>query len=78
VHTQIAAIYGQQKKYEEARAELMQAKAIDPNYDMTYAYLGSVEEAEGNRDAARANYRKAVQANPQNLLGQQGLARLGP
>ncbi len=78
VHTQIAAALGQQKKYEEARAELMQAMAIDPNYDMTYAYLGSVEEAEGNRDAARANYRKALQLNPQNVLALQGLARLGP
>jgi tetratricopeptide (TPR) repeat protein len=78
VHTQIAAAYGQQKKYEEARAELMQAMAIDQNYDVTYAYLGSVEESEGNRDAARANYHKALKLNPQDLLAQQGLARLGP
>ena len=67
VHTQIAAAYGQQKNYEAARAELMQAMAIDSNYDVTYAYLGSVEEAEGNR-RPRANYREALQLNPQNPL----------
>jgi Flp pilus assembly protein TadD len=77
VHTQIAVVFARQQRYEDARAELEIAKQIDPGYDVTYGYLGAVEEAEKHIDAARAQYRHALELNPQNQMARAGMARMG-
>lgn len=77
IHTQIAVVYAKQKQYEKARAELMLALQIESTNDLAIAYLGSVEEAEGNNVNARAYYLKALHQNPNNVLARAGIERLG-
>ena len=77
IHTQIAVVFAKQKRYEEARAELMTALQIESSNDLAIAYLGSVEEAEGNRDAARNAYLRALKQNPNNVLARAAMERLG-
>jgi len=76
IHTQIAAVYGRQKRYAEALEELDQAEKIDPNYDVIYLYRGNVADAGGNRAEAQRQYRHALELNPQNQPARDGLARV--
>ena len=78
VHTQIAVVYAKQQKFSEALEELGRAQTMDPYYDMTYFYLGSVAQALGNRAEAQRFYRRALELNPQNQAARDALARRGP
>ena len=75
VHTQIAVVYAKRQRYEQARAELMQALQLDPINNLAISYLGSVEEAEHRCPEARADYQRALQLNPNNQLASAGLQR---
>ncbi len=76
IHTQIAGVYGRQKKYAEALEELEQAEKIDPNYDVIYLYRGNVADALGNRAEAQKQYRHALELNPQDQPARDALARV--
>jgi hypothetical protein len=78
VHTQIAVVFAKQQKFSEALEELGRAERMDPYYDMTYFYLGSVAQALGNRAEAQRFYRHALELNPQNQAARDALARRGP
>jgi protein O-mannosyl-transferase len=77
VHTQIAMVYAKQQKFQQAVDELAQAEKLDPNYDVIYVYRGQISEIAGDREAARANYRRALELNPQNQQAREALQRLG-
>lgn len=76
VHTQIAAVYGRQKKYAEALEELDIAEKLDPNYDVIYLYRGNVADALGNRTEAQRFYRHALELDPQDQPARDALARV--
>jgi tetratricopeptide (TPR) repeat protein len=66
VYSQIGMIYGKMGKAAEARVALDKARDIDPNYDMTYVYLGHLYYAEQQFDQARLLYLRALELNPNN------------
>ena len=53
------------------------AASLDPDDDYNWAALGYLAELEGDRDAARAHYGRAVGMNPDNRYAQEGLERIG-
>lgn len=65
-HTDLGAIYFQQKQFEVALEEFTLATQIDPTYASAYNGLGLVNAALGKDDIADINYKKAVQLEPNN------------
>jgi Flp pilus assembly protein TadD len=78
IHTQIAVVYAKHQKFSQALEELERAETIDPYYDMTYFYRGSVAQALGDRAEAQRFYRRALELNPQNQAARDALSRRGP
>lgn len=62
---------------EEAGESFRSAVSLDPDDDYNWAALGYLAELEGDRDAARAHYGRAVGMNPDNRYAQDGLERVG-
>src|SRR5687767_6982830 len=54
------------KDLDGAIAEFEKALSLDPNRATTYAELGSVQLASGNRDAADKAFRKAIEIDPKS------------
>ena len=65
-HTDLGAVYYQQRKLEIALEEFTEASRIDPNFAMAYNGLGLVHSALGQNDIADANFRKSIQLEPNN------------
>ncbi len=65
-HTDLGAIYFQQNKLEVALDEFTQAIQAYPNYALAYNGLGMVRAALGEDNQAEANFKKAIQLQPQN------------
>lgn len=65
-HTDLGAVYFQQKQLEVALEEFTIATQIDAGYAAAYNGLGLVNAALGKDDVADANYKKAVQLEPNN------------
>jgi protein O-mannosyl-transferase len=74
VHSLIGMIYTKEGKLAEARQALDLAERIDPGFDITYAYRGALYAAEGDLNAAAAEYRRSLALNPGSRAAQQGLA----
>jgi type IV pilus assembly protein PilF len=65
-HTDLGAVYYQQKQLEIALEEFTAATKIDPNFGLAYNGLGLVHSALGQDDLAEANFKKALQIEPNN------------
>jgi type IV pilus assembly protein PilF len=65
-HTDLGAAYFQQKQLEIALNEFNEAKKIDPTFPLAYNGLGLVHAALGQDTIAEANFKKAVQLDPNN------------
>ena len=63
-HTDLGAAYYQQNKLEIALDEFARAAEIDPNYGQAYNGLGLVFAALGEDVKADANFKKAIQVQP--------------
>ncbi len=66
VYSQIGLAYGKVGRGGEALKALEKALAIDPNYDMTYVYLGHLFLTDNNPARAIQLYEKALALNPDN------------
>ena len=69
-HTDLGAVYFQQKQYEIALEEFGLAAKIDPNYALAYNGLGLVNAELGKDSDADSNFKKAVQIDPNNSESQ--------
>jgi len=65
-HTDLGAVYFQNKQFEIALEEFTEASRIDPSFALAYNGLGLVHSALGQHDIADANFRKAIQLEPNN------------
>ncbi len=65
-HTDLGAIYFQQRKLEVALEEFTLAAKIDPSFGLAYNGLGLVHAALGQNDLAEKNFKKAIQIEPTN------------
>jgi Flp pilus assembly protein TadD len=64
-----------EKKLDEAIRYFKRAVAISPRYSDALNDLGVAYEAKGEMDLAIASYRRAVAADPTNLMAKKNLAR---
>lgn len=67
--------YAKTGELQAALLELAAAEKIDPRYEMTYVYRGTIAERAGDRVTAANEYRKALAINPRNEAAQSALAR---
>lgn len=65
-HTDLGAVYYQQKQLEIALEEFNNAVKIDPNFASAYNGLGLVNAELGKDDIADASFRKSIQLEPSN------------
>lgn len=65
-HTDLGAVYFQQKQYEVALEEFTLAAKIDPSFGLAFNGLGLVHSALGQDDIASANFKKAIEVEPNN------------
>ena len=79
-HNNYALVLAQQKKFDEAQAELTKAAQIDPaNAGKYYFNLGAVYVNTGNSDPATASFKKAIELDPNyaEAYYQYGLSLMG-
>lgn len=60
-HLQLAQLYLQNKQYDESKTELKIIIKKDKENEVAYVLLGIVEDSTGNKKAAVADYRKAIE-----------------
>jgi protein O-mannosyl-transferase len=77
VYSQIGMEYGKIGKYPEALAALEMAKDWNPDFAMTYYYLGNIHSLQGNQAQALADYRQVLALDPNNQPAREALARMG-
>jgi type IV pilus assembly protein PilF len=65
-HTDLGAVYYQQRNWEVALQEFKEAAKIDPTFSMAYNGLGLVHTVLGQFDLAEMNFKRAVQIDPGN------------
>jgi len=65
-HTDLGAVYYQQRQMEVALEEFTLATKADPNFSLAYNGLGLVYAALGQDDLAESNFKRAVQIEPGN------------
>ncbi|HLK46637.1 MAG TPA: hypothetical protein VKT49_00805 [Bryobacteraceae bacterium] len=75
IYTQIAKIYGEQRRWPEALDALATAEKIDPKYAVTYAYLGAVHLGSNQPAAAVQDYQRALALNSDFPEARDGLAQ---
>ena len=73
----LAAVYGKQKKFDDALKELALAQAIDGNIAQIYMNRGGVYQMQGNNGAAFQEYQHALALDPSNHQAREALRRLG-
>lgn len=74
VHLNIANIYMDHlHDHTKARSHLQKALTLNPVYPSAFHNLGNLSEQEGDRDEARRNFERCLQADPAN---ESALARL--
>jgi tetratricopeptide (TPR) repeat protein len=73
----LSAVYGKQRRTEEALNVLARAQQIDPAITQIYLNRGAVYEILGNTAAAIAEYRRALAIDPANRAARETLRRLG-
>ncbi|MGB4811227.1 MAG: type IV pilus biogenesis/stability protein PilW [Methylophilaceae bacterium] len=65
-HTELGAVYYQQKQYEVALEEFNLAVKVDPKFALAYNGLGLVYADLGKTNEADAYFKKAIQLDPNN------------
>lgn len=65
-HTDLGAMYYQQKQLEIALEEFNEAARIDPGFGLAYNGLGLVHAALGQDAIAETNFKRAIQIAPMN------------
>lgn len=65
-HTDLGAVYYQQRQLEIALEEFNEAAKIDPSFSLAYNGLGLVHAALGQYDIAEVNFKRAIQIDPNN------------
>lgn len=73
----LSAVYGKQKKFDEALRVLAQAEALDPGIAQIYINRGGVYEMLGNGASAVREYRRALVLDPSNRQAREALRRIG-
>jgi len=63
-----------ERKLDDAASRLRMVVSSDPRNSLAYLWLGNLEESKGDHRAATANYRKAVDLNPNNASALNNLA----
>ena len=76
-HVGLAAIYGKQKKFDEALRELDVAQALDATIAQIFINRGGVYEMMGNRDGAVQQYGFALGLDPANRAARDAIRRIG-
>jgi tetratricopeptide (TPR) repeat protein len=79
-HNNYALVLAQEKKYDEAQAELTKAAQLDPaNAGKYYFNLGAVYVNTGNAEPAAAAFKKAIELDPNyaDAYYQYGLSLMG-
>ena len=77
LYSQIGMEFGKMGKYPEALAALEKAQELNPNFAMTYFYLGNIHSIQGNPAQALADYRHVLALDPDNQPAREALARMG-
>ena len=62
----LGAVYGKQRRLQEALNVLARAEAIDPSITQIYINRGGVYELQGNAAAAIKEYQHALAVDPGN------------
>jgi len=75
VHSMLGMLYAKTGDLQTALVELATAEKIDPRFEMTYVYRGTIAERAGDRATAAKEYRRALAINPYNGAAQTALAR---
>jgi tetratricopeptide (TPR) repeat protein len=76
IYATMGLIQGKRGNSAEALTALEKALRLDPRFDAAYFYRGNVYAAAGDAAKAAADYRRAVEINPDNELARRGLARV--
>ncbi len=66
-------VHGKQSNFERALEVLAQAEKLDPRFSITFVYKGNVHMARKEWDLAVEAYKKAVEIEPDEAMGRQGL-----
>jgi protein O-mannosyl-transferase len=77
VYSQIGMEYGKIGKYPEALEALTTAQRLNPQFAMTYYYLGNIHAIQGNAAQARDDYQRVLALDPSNEPASEALARMG-
>jgi Flp pilus assembly protein TadD len=67
-------IYRESRRFSEAREVFTGVRALQPSNEVPEVALGTIAFHEGNHDAARRHYQKALEMNPKSAYA---LAHLG-
>jgi len=72
VYTQMAKVYAERRRWDEALDALNTAEKLDPNFATTYAYRGKVYFSLNRLPEAVADYRRALalDSSLENVVGQ--------
>jgi tetratricopeptide (TPR) repeat protein len=73
----LSAVYGKQRKMQEALNVLERAEAIDPAIAQIYLNRGGILELMGNSAAAVKEYQRALSVDASNHAAHEALRRLG-
>jgi tetratricopeptide (TPR) repeat protein len=73
----LSAIYGKQRRLQEALNVLSRAEALDPGIAQIYVNRGGIYELLGNHVGAISEYRRALAVEPANRSAREALRRLG-
>ena len=74
VHSLMGMVYAKRGRWQEALEWLAAAEKIDPNYATTFIYRGGVRMGQKDYAGAAADYRRALQLEPDNEIARAGLA----
>jgi protein O-mannosyl-transferase len=69
-------VYGKSGRAPEARESIDRAIAVNPNFDLSYVYLGHLLMAGQDYAGASRQYRKALQLNPANQAAREALEQI--
>jgi protein O-mannosyl-transferase len=76
-HVGLSAVYGKQKKFDDALKQLEVAEALDSNIVQIYVNRGGVYEMLGRRDDAVKQYQFVLKVDPSNRAAREALRRIG-